>query len=76
MTHRRKRTSFNSVIKEIGHGVKSIEKPIVKTVNKEIDGVTKLGSEALHTIGGLGNGLMLPLLIIGGVAIIYVVNKQ
>lgn len=77
MGHRKKhKTSLGSVVKDIGHSVKGIEKPIFHTVNKVIDTEGKIASQALHTVGGLGNSLMLPLLIIGGVAVIYVMNKQ
>ena len=76
MTHRRKRTSLNSVVHSIEHGVGSITKPVTHIVNKEINGVTKLGSEAIGAVGGLGKDLMLPLLIVGGVALVYVISQQ
>lgn len=75
MVHRKKRVSFGSVMKEIGHSVGSVATHVEKPIDNVIKMEGKLGSQALHTVGGLGQSLMLPLILIGGVAVIYVINK-
>lgn len=71
-----KRVSFGSVVKQIGHGIAPITKPIGHVVNKEINTVDHLGSKALDTVGSLGSSLSMPLILIGGAALIYVATKK
>jgi hypothetical protein len=77
MSHKKKhRTSFSSVVKSVNHEVGKITKPIVHIANKEVNTVSKLGSEAIHAVGSVGQSLALPLILIGGVAVIYIMTKK
>ena len=55
---------LNKAFKSVAHEARSI-----------IEAPQHLASQALHTAGGLGQSLALPLVIIGGIVLVSYLNK-
>ena len=71
MKHR-KSVSFSHVIKDIGHTLKPVGKEVEHVVNKAVD----LPSHIVDKAAGVANNMSLPLLVIGGAVVIYLINKK
>lgn len=69
---RHHKIEFRHIFKGIGHEFKNV----THVVAQESRQIARLPAEILHTADHMSNNLALPLLIIGGVAIIYFINKN
>ena len=50
-------------------------KPIGKEINKVVNEVVDMPQKALSEIGGIAKGSMLPIIVVGGVVLYFVVTK-
>lgn len=71
MGHHHKVT-FKSVLKSVGNGFKSVAHEGEHLANKVLD----VPKEALHTVSSLGGELALPLLLLGGIAVVVYINNR
>ena len=75
MTHKHRKFNFNNTLKDLANDVSKVEKPIAGIINNEINTTGKVLNEGLHSIGNVGSSLTIPLLIVGGIAVVYIMNK-
>jgi hypothetical protein len=75
MTH--KKSTFGKVLKVLDQKEKNVANTATKAVSSVYHSESKLMSEPFDIAKGLtSNSLFLPALIVGGIAVIYVINSK
>ena len=69
MSHKKHRINFGKIVNGVG---KSVVKPVWKQTTKTLNAPTQLAGELVHSAGGLG----LPMIVLGGVALVIFLKMK
>ena len=76
--HKKKKFNVKHFFKDLGGGLKQVE-GVIKTVEAPIlnqqNQIAKLGGKVVDGVGKLGNNMILPIVIIGGVVLFTMIKK-
>lgn len=70
--HNHHHKGASNIIRTIGNSIHKIEKPIEHVATRAIKGVENVDNKLLN----IGNNMMIPLIIVGGVVVYFVLTKK
>lgn len=72
MSKHHKKISAKQIFHGMGQAFRAVEKPFEKLANKAID----TQNHAIDALGGVGQSLAFPLVIVGGVILVVYLSKN
>jgi hypothetical protein len=76
MGRHHKKVNFGHIIKEIGHDLGNGSKEVFHTGKNLIEAPMKLADKGLEKVSGITQEFGLPLIIVGGVVLIYFIKNK